>query len=241
MLIASLLTVPGSAFCGVIVAFLSKLVPYKFDEYVLRFDSVFGDPSFMLGRFFAPHLWLQTILAMIYNLLPCAWLLVYAIYLWKASIEEADAIVRVYILFLVLALPIFLLFPVSGPYYAFAGFPFQSPQNLVPHPLLLSAPPNGVPSIHFATALVTVYFLRRWRIWCVASSVFLALTAIATLESGEHYLFDLLAAVPFSALVLLLAKIRRKGESLQAIGNQELAMSFPQIAGTAESGTDAEF
>jgi hypothetical protein len=216
MLIASVFIIPGSGLCAAAVAFLSKLVPYKLDEYVFQFDIAFGAPSVVLGQLFAPHLWLQTAFAAIYNLLPCTWLLVYAVNLWRASEEEAKCVVRTYVLFLILAIPIYLVFPVCGPSYAFPGFPFEIPTHIAPHLLRLNAPPNGVPSIHVATALVSVYFLRRWKMWFLLSSIFLVLTAVATLESGEHYLFDLIVAVPFTAVVVFLAQDRRRGEVVLA-------------------------
>jgi len=227
MLIASVFIIPGSGLCAAVLACLSRLVPYKLDEYVFRFDLAFGAPGVMLGQFFAPHLWLQTAFAAIYNLLPCIWLLVYAVHLWSASEEETKCVVRAYVLFLLLAIPIYLVFPVCGPYYAFPRFPFEVPAHFAPHLLRLDAPPNGVPSLHAATALVSVYFLRRWRMWLLLSSIFLVLTVIATLESGEHYLFDLIAAGPFTAVVLFLAQDRRRREVHLRRSAAENAVGLP--------------
>jgi len=80
--------------------------------------------------------------------------------------------------------------------------------------MTISAAPNGVPSVHTSTALLVLYFLRHWRFGMVAGSVFLGLTVLATLGSGQHYFFDLLCALPYSALILWLGSRSERSQSL---------------------------
>ncbi|HEY1580765.1 MAG TPA: phosphatase PAP2 family protein [Terracidiphilus sp.] len=229
MLAASVLIIPFSTFGMTTARFLSRLVPFKYDQYAFLFDARFGELSFVLGRLLAPHFWWQTVFAVVYNLLPCAFLSVYAVYLFKCTLEESMDVVRAYILLFLLIVPLYLLFPVAGPYYAFPGFPFDLPNHVVAHPILLDAAPNGVPSGHIAAALVTVFFLRRWRSGLILSSIFLLLTAVATLESGEHYVFDLIAAVPFSFLVFYVARHPRR-RSADTLDTREHSQSLQASA-----------
>lgn len=102
------------------------------------------------------------------------------------------------------------LFPAVGPIHVFGK---EFPANLPPvaglsmQPLLhVDAARNAMPSIHFAYALLiwwsTAGLHRAWR-WLAA--VFVALTFVATLGFGEHYLVGLIVAVPFALTMQALA------------------------------------
>jgi hypothetical protein len=221
MLVASVLIIPISTLGMETARRLSPLVPYKYDEYAFVFDARFGQLSFRLGQFFASSFWLQTALAAIYNMLPLGFLSVYGAHLFNTTKEGAAEVLRTYILLFLLIVPLYLVFPVCGPLYAFPGFPFEMPAHLVPHALRLDAAPNGVPSGHVAAALATFYYSRRWKLGLLLSTPFLFLTMIATLESGEHYLFDLICAVPFTALVLWVSRGLRQPESVRSSDNSD--------------------
>jgi hypothetical protein len=91
--------------------------------------------------------------------------------------------------------------------FAFPHFPFIQPNHLDPHPIPLSACANCIPSVHMSTALLVVWFSRRWRSGLILSLIYLALIVVATLGSGEHYLFDLVVAIPYTFLIFRLGKI----------------------------------
>src|SRR5205085_8183990 len=58
---------------------------------------------------------------------------------------------------------------------------------------------NAMPSVHFACALLIWWNVARLSLrWRIAAALFLLLTVFATLGFGEHYLIDLIVAVPFS-------------------------------------------
>ncbi len=66
------------------------------------------------------------------------------------------------------------------------------------------APRNCLPSLHMAWALIlVVYSPARVRALAI---LFALLTAFATLGLGEHYIIDLVAAVPYTYAVCLMAK-----------------------------------
>jgi membrane-associated phospholipid phosphatase len=116
--------------------------------------------------------------------------------------REAIRVAQTFLLNLFAALPIYLLFPVCGPAFAFPSFPALPLAGLVPHLLAISAAPNGVPSVHMSSALLVLWFLRRWPWGRAIGGVYAALIVLSTLASGQHYLFDLLCAVPYTAAVV---------------------------------------
>ena len=102
------------------------------------------------------------------------------------------------------------LFPAAGPHYAFEHFPLL-PDVLTLRPDAAPLPPefirNCMPSLHTAWALLVVMNARSLGTGarrCVV--VFACLTLMSTLALGEHYLIDLVVAVPFAVAVQALAR-----------------------------------
>jgi hypothetical protein len=209
MLAAGVLALPIGVIVDMYIRFLSKLVPYKLDLYVFRFSESLGAPSFHIGQYLNHHLVAFLIIYFAYSVLPCSVVTVFSFYLWKLGTYEARTILTSFVLNLVLALPIYLMVPVCGPLYAFPGFPNTIPASVVPHPMLIDAPPNGIPSVHFSTALLVLWFARRWRWGTILAGTHLILVGLATLGLGEHYILDLLIAIPYTALVIWLCQERR--------------------------------
>jgi hypothetical protein len=189
---------PISLLLQVVLPELSRLRPMKYDLYIYRFDMPFGQPSFRLGEIVATHPWCKILVIVSYNLIFVAVLGTLAAYLWLRSEAETIMVVKAFVLNCFAAIAFYLIFPVCGPVFAFPHYPQTPPENIVPHPLAINAAPNGIPSVHTSTALLVLWFLRRWWWGRIAGGVFLALTILATLGSGEHYLFDLFCAVPYA-------------------------------------------
>lgn len=209
-----------------VASFLSIFCRVKYDLYVYWLSArLMDEPSFYIGRIAAHHLWLQVAIECGYGLPAAMMLGTFAVYLWLRSDVEALRVVEVFILNPLLALPIYLMFPVCGPAYAFSGFPYQTPSGITPHPMAIDAAPNGIPSVHTSTALLVLWLLRHWWWGRVAGSLFLVLTVLATLGLGEHYLLDLVLAAPYSALVFWLAKPRDHTENDLLVREQKLAAS----------------
>lgn len=171
----------------------------RYDRYVYNFCDVLGHPSFAIGRFFAAHPLLCFPAVWAYILLPLAMESVFVVYLYLRP-EEVSRIVTTFIVNLTAAVPVYFIFPVSGPRYAFRSFP-NPPLSGAAYPIHLTAPPNGIPSVHTSTALLCVALLWRWRWGRIASLIYLTLILASTLGLGEHYVFDLLCAVPYSWVV----------------------------------------
>ena len=181
---------------------LSLLRPLKFDLYVFHIDSFFGNPSFRLGHVVAAHSWLWILLNFSYDTTEMAVFGVFAAYLYLCSEAETIRLVKTFLFNIVAAVPIYLLFPVCGPRFAFPSFPALPPTPIIPHMQGIAAAPNGIPSVHTSTALLILWFLWRWPWGRVAGLICLLLTVLATLGGGQHYLFDLICSIPYTGAIL---------------------------------------
>lgn len=198
---AAAIAVPAELAAQTITTWLSALRPAKYDLYSYWLDGLLGfQASFAIGRVVEHHPWFKDLLAVSYGSCTLGMLAVFIAYLWLRSEAEAIDLVRVFGWNLFLAVPIYLLIPVCGPAFAFPEFP-SAPPHVIPHVMAISAPPNGVPSVHFSTALLVAWFARRWAVGRIAGIAYVILTAAATLGSGQHYLLDLIVAVPYAVLI----------------------------------------
>lgn len=209
VLVTAIYTVIFSAIAEWIANSMSRIRPLKLDEYIYRIDGLFGEPSFLLGRVVTRHLWVEVVLELAYGLLSTVAAAVLVAQLWVPESEsEFRVALRAFLLSLLIAPLFYLVLPVCGPQFAFPQFP-RSPGHITPHPVLLTAAPNGVPSVHFSTALLILWFARRWWLGRILGVIYLVLIFFATLASGQHYLFDLLVAIPYAATMIAVTRPRR--------------------------------
>jgi hypothetical protein len=100
-------------------------------------------------------------------------------------------------------LPLYVLFPGAGPVYLLReDFPWRIPNMSPLHTIFLPhIPLNVAPSGHVTWAVLMFWFARQYcgRVVQIATGVFAVLTAVATLGIGEHYVIDLVLALPFAA------------------------------------------
>jgi len=196
-------------FLAFYISFARMALPRKLDLYLYAFDNSLGfQPSFTMGRLFRASRPLLLTEAMVYNSLGLAFAVIYAVH------ANYPLRVPVNILKLLIANPIagfslYFCYPATGPKYAFPSFP-ATPGLVHPAALLIQGVPNAMPSLHFGGALLIFWLSRPWRWLRIASGVYLAMTALATLGLGEHYLIDLVVAVPYA--LALLAFISDTGE-----------------------------
>ena len=185
----------------------SYLHSKTFDLYAFVFDGSFGfQPSFACGRTLAANSWLIPLVRLTYEGIVLAMAAFYAAFMARREkpiwelIELLFAAAMVGYLF-------FSMFPVCGPRYGFpasfpgADFPYARLEslNLQRIPVDWLIPRNGVPSLHFTWALLIWWNTRTLPRWGrVAATAFVLATAFDTMATGEHYLFDLIAALPFA-------------------------------------------
>jgi hypothetical protein len=207
------LLIPGVMIAHAVNRLINLLRPYKLDRYVFRLDGLFGfEPGFVVGRLVKSLPWFaQVFLAISYSLMPIAIVVLYWAYSCQFP-DESRLLLRILLLNLSLCVPVYLLVPVAGPFYAFPSFPDLPPKNAL-HPLLLDALPNGIPSVHFSTALLCAWYARRLPWGRGLGGFYLIATILATLGFGEHYLLDLLVAVPYLLGVLRLEKLLPTGKA----------------------------
>jgi hypothetical protein len=178
------------------------------DSYLYVFDGSLGfQPSFVLGQFFERYKPAAELARTAYLALPLVFALACAGYLkygspWPPLGILASAGVLGYLLYFV--------FPATGPLYvrgaSFPGSPhtFATLREIHPHAIALAVrvPRNAMPSLHMAWALLLWFNCRPFsRIARGFTLLYVALTVVATLGTGEHYLADLAVAVPFSVAV----------------------------------------
>lgn len=191
-----------SILVGFILPVTNHFSPYTFDLELLGCDGATGfQPSFFLGRLIhgRPAVW--DITATIYYALPLAVALLCAARVGQRR-GEVGRLLWLFGLMSVVGFCLYAVCPATGPIYAFrewfpSGAPDVSRLSLA-HLPAPAAPRNAIPSLHFSTALLVfwnTHFLRRER-W--AAGLFLAGTGFAVLALGEHYLTDVVVAVPFS-------------------------------------------
>ena len=187
----------GSLLASIAVHHLSAIRPYKLDLFIYQIEAaLFGfQPSFAMGRFLHHFPMLRTAALFAYDGMPLA--IVAILWLYVQRRWETFRLLCVLMVNLCAAIPIYLLVPVAGPRYAFTSFPNAAPP-FIPHWMFINAPPNGIPSVHFSTALLIYLFARRAPTGRILAWVYLLLTFAATLGFGEHYLLDLLLAIPYT-------------------------------------------
>ncbi len=211
----------GAIVCMAVANAEGALISTRYDLYVYHWDQMIGgEPAFALGRALLERAWGYWFLSFTYGLLGLAVAILLMAYAWKPSAQLREVAVALTVNFL-LAPVLYAVFPVSGPRFAFPAFP-APPVSFVPHVLHLHAAPNGVPSVHCSTALLVWWYGRRWRAGGIAGLVHLAVVLVSTLASGQHYVFDLIVAAPYSAAAVLIARraamTRRESASIAQAG-----------------------
>lgn len=209
-----------ATFCPALVILtnlaLAAIIPFQpriFDLFLYRFDGLLGaQASFVAGKWFEAAPFLRNLCFVVYAALPLAELLIFVLFV-RGQRMPANP----FILFIVTGLAGFALYqvcPATGPIHVFGEeFPSYPPPVLSLTTLRLDdVPRNALPSLHSAWALLIWWSVRYSKNWIrCAAAVFLALTLLATLGLGEHYLIDLVVAVPFAvaALTACSGQIRR--------------------------------
>ena len=182
------------------------LRPRTYDAFLLAFDGSLGfQPSFVLGRFlpWGSSYWCATTVA--YYALPFVVSIVYASHLAseRAGMRQPVSILALFLSLMVVGVAFYVMYPAVGPKHAFAElYPRNAPSlaQIAMQPMDVPYDPrNCMPSLHLAGALAVWWNSRLWARWGrVLAGLFLCTTVFSTLALGEHYLVDLVVAVPFT-------------------------------------------
>jgi PAP2 superfamily len=182
----------------------SRAYPLKYDYVLQALDQALGLTAFQIARLFTD--WQRATLFAIYELLTAFMIAWYGLHLGIRRGEPRKLLYAYLILFSVGGC-LYGIVPAMGPRYAFGAlFPMGHP-SVAALPAQLDGNPNAMPSLHVATALLLVLFSGRNRWLLSIALLFLAGTVAATL-AFEHYVVDLVVAVPFACFVVELAHAR---------------------------------
>ncbi len=194
-------------YLAVVLAFTfpfgAALNPKTFDIFLYVFDGTLGfQPSFLFGNLLLIHPLVSGVGSILYQALPVEIAIAYA---WVRA-NPGRCAVNVLILLITASAAGFLLFcllPACGPGHLLAeSFP-GAPPPISAFPLemvaVAKAPRNCLPSLHLAGALLVWWNTRSARRWVrAAAGAYIACVVATTLAFGEHYLIDLVVAVPYS-------------------------------------------
>ena len=185
-----------------------RLTPLTYDGALYALDGSFRFPfSEIAGKSFTAFPAIAVLCLFAYALLPAAIAAGLGFeelnFRRRASRGVGVNLLLAYTVSGSLAALLYIISPGTGPAHAFAGaFPANLPDPFSV-PLGLSefapnSPRNAMPSFHVAWAIIIARSLAgsRWSLRATAIA-FASLTAIATIGSGEHYVVDLIAALPF--------------------------------------------
>ncbi len=184
------------------------------DLYLYSFDaSLHIQPAFWMGQWFARLPAFEAASVLVYLALPVAIGLVFA----GCVMKDRESAIPSVVTFLITG-PIgacfYMIFPALGPVHLFLDkFPwnpltYDQAKHLVLEALPLAGPRNAIPSLHAAWIFQVFWYARKLSVLeRVFAGAFVFFTLCATLGTGEHYLVDLVVALPFTVMVLALTQI----------------------------------
>ena len=183
----------------------ATLHPLTLDFHALRWDHAAGiDITPALVSLIDAVPGLPEMVRMAYGLTPLSFLAVALLHLRGRPAHTPPALL-LWVVLTVCALSAYHFFPIAGPKYLFGSDNFVAALrdagsfSLVPA-MIPPFPRNGMPSMHFGWMLAAAWLWwqaeTRWFSRALIT-VMTVLTAAATLYTGEHYVIDLIVAVPF--------------------------------------------
>ncbi|HLY16796.1 MAG TPA: phosphatase PAP2 family protein [Bryobacteraceae bacterium] len=193
---------------GTMLGAASSARPYKYDHFLYAVDLRFGAAiSFIAGRWMRASAAYGQLELVVYHSLPMAFAVLYAAHIRRAKQGPVD-ILNMMALNAVVGYGLYFLYPAAGPMYAFgSSFPFAAPHQgqFALQMVNLSAPPNAMPSLHMAGAILIWWNARHWRLGRFVAPIYMFLTALAALGLGEHYFLDLVVAFPYALAIQAMA------------------------------------
>ncbi|MGD0298086.1 MAG: phosphatase PAP2 family protein [Bryobacteraceae bacterium] len=217
-----------SLIAGISMDAVTKARPPAYDFYLYAFDSGLGlTPGASVVKLFDALPWLQMAASVIYALL----LLFPTLYdAWGLRLGQRSSLMTAFAVGGVCGFIFYQICPGLGPVYVFGSrFPAHLPD---PGEFQLAmyhgaGARNAMPSMHMTWALLVWW--SAWELTPLArwiATVFATLTFFATLGFGEHYLVDLIVAVPFALLIEAICALRSERKAALQAGAVALAFTL---------------
>jgi len=187
---------------GLVLTLTAFLIPRTYDQFLYAFDGSLGfQPSFLAGQFLRTSPLLDNLVDTLYFAIALPVALLYAAQL-RRGYSSGYKIFPLLIAASTGGFFLYFVLPATGPVYEFSGrFPFVIPPVSLHIGAILPihgrAVRNGMPSLHFGTALMLWWNCRIWPpLGRIGVWLFLVATTFATLATGQHYVIDLIVAFP---------------------------------------------
>ena len=208
--------VPPTLFTATVglLGLASYLTPFTRDLEIQRIGGVLGPwPPIVVARWFDSSSLLRLLCQLVYMLLPVELAILQGLS-FRERPQAHPSLLIAFLLLPLLAYPLYVALPLVGPREAWrcldaalafppAALPEFHALRLQPDALVAR---NCMPSLHTAWALAAWFQARRMsRGLSIFTAVWFVGTELATLGLGEHWLIDLVVAVPFTCLVYALA------------------------------------
>jgi hypothetical protein len=166
----------------------------KYDYLLQAIDQTVGPTAFSVARLLTDRQ--RGILFAIYESLTLAMVTWYLLQLVLKN-GKPRQLLYAYLIAYFLGPALYLIVPACGPRHAFgAAFPFGQPSPELKL-VMLNFWPNAMPSLHVATALLFALFSARNGMVRAVAWFYVIGTILATL-AFEHYVIDLVVAVPYA-------------------------------------------
>lgn len=182
-------------------------LPETDDIYLYAFDGLLPiQLARIVAESFARHHWLTSVFQLVYNGLGGVFG-IYVILQRGPDGRLSGQLVSRWIVAGCLGYIGYFCLPGVGPQVAFgSAFPLNlpDPNGIGLSPLVQSGdwPRNAMPSMHTSWAFLILLATRNMSLIArVGALIFMIATLIATLGLGEHYLIDLVVAIPFTVTV----------------------------------------
>ena len=194
----------SSLLIGYTVPLTTWLRPRTYDAFLLAFDGGLGfQASFVLGRLLPEGSTAWGLTTTVYYALPLAACILYASH--RVRERQSVLILALFLSLMLVGFAQYGIYPAVGPRYAFGAlYPGNPPllTQIAIQPMTVpDAPRNCMPSLHLAGALAIWWNSRLWPRWGrLLAGLFLWATIFSTLALGEHYLVDLVVALPFTLI-----------------------------------------
>jgi spermidine synthase len=197
--------------------FTVTLHPKTYDLFALKFDAAAGwNIVPWLVDTVDAALGAKEVLGLAYRLTPMAFLVLALLQLRHRPSHVPNALL-LWVGMSICALIAYHLFPITGPKYVFGSDHFLAKlrtPDILPLELTVGMGPNprnGMPSMHFGWMFgaFVVCLMSDTRRWSRSILGFVTVcVALATLYLGEHYVIDLIVAVPFVLACIAMTSTR---------------------------------